>query len=84
MARMKLHDEGAKALAGALKLNEALTYLDLQYNLIGVEGAKAIAEALRFNQALTELDVKNNQLDGAAKQSLRVAVAGRGGFRLVL
>ena len=42
-------DDGAKAIAEALKVNPVLTVLDLHYNNIGVDGAKAIAEALKVN-----------------------------------
>ena len=45
-------DDGAKAIAEALKVNPVLTTLDLHNNLIGAEGAKAIAEALKVNPLL--------------------------------
>ena len=44
-------DEGAKALAEALKTNTALTSLGLDEDSIGVEGGKALAEALKKNAA---------------------------------
>ena len=40
-------DEGARALAKALKTNSALTGLALGHNSIGAEGARALAEALK-------------------------------------
>ncbi len=39
-------DEGAKAIAEALKVNAVLTELHLYHNNISDDGAKAIAEAL--------------------------------------
>ena len=43
-------DDGAKAIAEALKVNAVLTSLDLRYNNIRVDGAsKAIAEAVKVN-----------------------------------
>ena len=50
-----ISDEGAKALAEALKVNTALQELDLDFNKISDEGAKALAEALQVNTALQEL-----------------------------
>eukprot|EP00966_Prymnesium_polylepis_P229350 5307323-Prymnesium_polylepis.1 len=48
-------DQGATAIAEALKFNGALTVLVLDGNKIGHSGATAIAEALKVNGALTEL-----------------------------
>ena len=54
-------------------------------NAIGSDGAAAIVEALKANVVLTSLDLEYNQLDDAAKRSLRNAVAaGRDGFVLQL
>ena len=44
----KISEEGAKALAEAVKVNSALQKLDLlRTNNISDEGAKALAEALK-------------------------------------
>jgi len=48
-------DEGAKAIAEALKVNAVVTTLALGNNNIGNDGAKAIAEALKVNVVLTKL-----------------------------
>jgi len=40
-------DDGAAALASALRVNEVLTKLDLSVNYISDEGAMALASALR-------------------------------------
>ena len=48
-------DQGATAIAEALKFNSALKELMLDGNNIGPSGATVIAEALRVNGALTKL-----------------------------
>ena len=60
-------DDGAKAIAEALKVNPVLTTLSIWGNKIGAEGAKAIAEALKVNAVLTSLDLMANSIgdDGA-------------------
>jgi hypothetical protein len=60
-------DEGAIAIAEALKVNAVLTELNLQLNSIGHDGAKAIAEALKVNTVLNELHLYRNNIgdDGA-------------------
>ena len=50
-----LHADGAKAIAEALCVNDALTSLDLFQNELGPEGAKAIGNALRVNVALAQV-----------------------------
>ena len=78
-------DEGAKAIAEALKVNPVLTTLWLGANSIGADGAKAIAEALKVNPVLTKLDLKYNSTMGdAGKQAVRDAVKDRSGFVLEL
>ena len=52
MRRNDIGDDGAKAIAEALKVNPVLTTLDLWNNSIGPEGAMAIAEALKVNPLL--------------------------------
>ena len=52
LASDKVGDEGAAALAGALKTNTALTTLKLSVNNIGHEGAAALAGALKTNTAV--------------------------------
>ena len=50
-------DDGAKAIAEALKVNPVLTELNLRSNRIPIrdDGAKAIAEALKVNPVLKNL-----------------------------
>jgi NLR family CARD domain-containing protein 3 len=49
-----------KALAEALRENEALNELNLQANQIGDEGALALAEMLEHNPALSILNIEQN------------------------
>ena len=62
-----LGDEGARALAEALKTNKALTSLNIHSNSIKADGARALAQALKTNKALTSLILRNNLIgaDGA-------------------
>ena len=79
----KIGDEGANAIAEALKVNAVVTTLDLSGNNIGVEGAKAIAEALKVNAVLTKLNLKyNSPMGDAGEKAVRDAVRGRSGFVL--
>ena len=78
-------EDGAKAIAEALKVNPVLTTLGLSENRIRAEGAKAIAEALKVNAVLTKLNLKYNSTMGdAGKQAVRDAVKDRSGFVLEL
>ena len=64
----EIGDEGAKALAEALKVNATVKKLCLGGCGIGDDGAAALAEALRSNTSLTRLDLCGNGIgdDGAA------------------
>ena len=77
-------DEGAIAIAEALKVNAGLTSVDLQFNKIGNEGAKAIAEALKVTAVLTKLDIGVNNMGDAGKKAVQDAVKDRSGFVLEL
>ena len=80
----EIGDEGAKALAEALKVNATVEVLHLNGCGIGDDGAAAIAEALRSNTSLTMLNLGGNGIGEQGKQLLRDAVAGREGFELVV
>ena len=83
MSSNSIGDDGAKAIAEALKVNAVVTTLNLSSNSIGVEGAKAIAEALKVNPVLTKLSLKYNETMGdAGKQAVQDAVKDRSGFEL--
>ena len=78
-------DEGAKALAEALKVNATVETLDLQSCGIGDDGAAALAEALGSNTSLTRLELDRN--DGIGEQGiqlLRDAIVGKPGISVVL
>jgi Ran GTPase-activating protein (RanGAP) involved in mRNA processing and transport len=64
----QISDEGAAALADALKVNTSLTSIRLGYNKIGTEGAAVLADALKLNTSVTTMSLWNNNIDdeGAA------------------
>ena len=66
----KIGDDGAKAIAEALKENTSVTNLDLSSNAISDEGAKAIAEALKENTTITSLDLDENQIGAAGAKDI--------------
>ena len=68
-------DEGAKALAEALRGNTGLRELDLWGNGIGDAGAAALAEALRGNTGLTELGLDFNDIGDAVQDEIDEALA---------
>ena len=80
----EIGDEGAKALAEALKVNATVERLFLDRCGIGDDGAAAIAEALRSNTSLTKLILERTGISNQGKQPLRDAVAGRQEFDLGL
>ena len=86
LSNNSIGDEGAKAIAEALKVNAVLTKLSLGGNKIGDVGAKAIANALKLGTAvLTELDLQyNSNMGEAGKKAVRDAVKDRSGFVLQL
>ena len=55
-------DEGAAAIAEALKTNTTLTKLCLNTNNIGDEGARALYESLKSNSTLTTLNLSYNNI----------------------
>ena len=79
-----LGDAGVEALAAALKegAGAKLQVLILSDNGITAKGAQALAGCLAACGSLRELNLMDNELDDAAKQTLREAVAGREGFEL--
>ena len=68
-------DDGAKAIAEALKVNPVLTELNLNGNFnIGPEGAKAIAEALKVNPVLTTLSIWDNKIGNEGAKAIAEAL----------
>ena len=51
----RIGDAGCAALAEALKVTNAVTYLVLSNNSIGDVGCAALAEALKVNAAVSEV-----------------------------
>ena len=47
MSFNSIGDDGAKAIAEALKVNPVLTKLDLRYNNMGDAGGKVVREAVK-------------------------------------
>eukprot|EP00937_MAST-01D_sp_MAST-1D-sp2_P006374 g6374.t1 len=58
----KLLDDGAMALAAALRKNRSLTELGLRSNKIKADACHQLADALRENCTLTDLDLDLNQV----------------------
>ncbi|KOO27154.1 hypothetical protein Ctob_012414 [Chrysochromulina tobinii] len=67
-------DEGAVAIAEALKVNAAVTNLFLIYNNIGDEGAIAIAEALKVNAVVTNLHLDANNIGAEGAKAIAEAL----------
>lgn len=59
MAWNGLGNEGAYAMAEALKQNSTLVELDISNNRITVEGCTALAKGLNQNETLKILKVRN-------------------------
>ena len=56
----RISNEGAIAIAAALRENNTLQKLVLDGNNIGDEGALSITDALSTNRSLKHLDLENN------------------------
>ncbi|KAG0064941.1 hypothetical protein BGZ89_008736 [Linnemannia elongata] len=67
-------DNGAQALAEALKTNSTLTTLKLWSNSIGPDGARALSEALKTNSTLTTLDLLDNSIGDHGAQAFSEAL----------
>ena len=66
--------EGARALAGTLRVNDVLTRLHLKVNSFGDEGARALAEALKVNNVLTDLNLSRNSVCDEGARALAEAL----------
>ena len=67
-------DEGAKALAAALKVNQSIQTLSFYCNYIGDVGAQALGTALRVNQSIQSLSLRTNQIGDVGTQALGKAL----------
>ena len=73
----EIGDEGAKALAEALKVNATVKTLWLKSCGIGDDGAVALAEALRSNTSLTEVYLwYNKEIGDEGAKALAEALKG--------
>ena len=86
-----LGDEGAEAIAAALKENKEskLATLNLEgkrygNGRIGPRGAAALASAIAVSEALTSVDLRGNYMGDGGEAALREAVKGREGFKLMM
>jgi ethanolamine utilization microcompartment shell protein EutL len=69
----KLGDEGMKALAEGLKVNN-VQHIDLSDNQIGDEGAKALAEALKVNTSIRSIEISTNKIGDEGIKALSQAL----------
>ena len=65
-----IHDDGAKQIADALKVNHSLETLHLNSNNIGADGAKMIADSLKVNHSLKTLHLSGNKIGDDGKEYL--------------
>ncbi|KAG5189462.1 leucine rich repeat protein [Tribonema minus] len=64
--------EGAAALADALRVNDSITTVSLEWNSIGLfeSGLESLASALELNRSVTTLDLRNNCISPAGGRAL--------------
>ena len=74
LVNSKIGDEGAAAIAKALRGNKVLTDLNLRLNNIGDKGAAALGKALEVNGVLTNLDLWNNNIGDEGAKALASAL----------
>ena len=76
LARFQIEDVEAEVLAGALKENASVLWLNLSDNLIGAAGAQALADALRENVSLPlqKMYLSNNLIGAAGAEALADAL----------
>lgn len=66
IAHHKIREEGAFALASALKTNSTVTGLDVCGNHISARGTEALAFALKTNSTLATLEISENEIDATS------------------
>ena len=67
-------DEGATALAEAVKINTTLTTLNISGNNIRNDGAIVLAAVLKENNTLTKLDISRNYIGDPGAKALAEAL----------
>ena len=78
LARNRIGDEGAKALAAGVASSGSMATLYLGGNSIGNVGANALAEAVRVSGSLEYLDLYNNRIGDEGAKALAAGVAASG------
>jgi hypothetical protein len=73
-SRHEIGDDGAKALAEALKVNNTITKLNLWNNNIDDVGAIALARILEKNEIITELDLSYNSIGDVGAKAIAEAL----------
>ena len=66
LAHRKIREEGAFALASALKTNSTVTGLNVCGNDISARGIEALVVALKTNSTLTTLEISENEIDATS------------------
>ncbi len=66
--------DGWRHITDALKRNDVITRLQLDYNNLGDDGAKLLCEALRENHSITSVDLEGNRIGQAGAQDLLTAL----------
>lgn len=69
-----IDDEGAKAIATAMRNTRSLKHFSLYHNRICDNGAKAIAVALKENTTIQILDLGSNQIGNDGAQAIAFAL----------
>ena len=67
-------DEGAIALADALRINTSITEVNLENNRIGAEGTRALANFLISSSAVTHINLSFNYLGADGVKELADAI----------
>jgi hypothetical protein len=76
----QIGNEGARALADALRENTTVRHIFLRENGIGAEGARALVDGLRENATLMAMYLNGNQISDAVQQAvLRLVEQNRDG-----
>lgn len=76
-------DEGAKAIAEALKVNPTCNLVDMDANMIGDEGASALADALEASKSLNYLFLQFNQIGHVGLKAIHAAESERSPFTVL-
>lgn len=82
LQRCEIGDDGACAIASALRTNSTITFVNLQRNVIADEGASAIARSLQLeNRTVRILDLRDNLINCHGMESLEKMVNVNRGIR---